>query len=85
MIMLPAKIKEIQNKNCYYIKRLPHSFLFPEGQIHQDQSFYFHFLCYTFVETIFEMKLNRLVTKYTDTLTFNFAHSINPKWCIMPL
>ena len=28
------------------------------------------------------MKLNRLVSKYTDILTFNFAHSNNPKWCI---
>ena len=30
-------------------------------------------------------KNNTLVTKYTDTLTFNIAHTINPKWNIMPL
>ena len=26
------------------------------------------------------MKLNTLVTKYTDALTSNFTHTINPKW-----
>ena len=38
----------------------------------------FSFLCYSFVETIFKMKQKTLVTKYTDTLTFIFAHTTNP-------
>ena len=40
-------------------------FLFPENQMHQNQSVCFHFLCYSFVETVFKMKLH--VTKYTLT------------------
>ena len=35
-------------------------------------------LCYSFVERIFKMKLNTFVTKDKDTLTFKYAHSINP-------
>ena len=31
------------------------------------------------------MKLNTLVTKCTDTLTFIFAYITNPKWSIMTL
>ena len=63
-------------------------FLFPEGPIHQNQSVYFYFHALQVVETIFKMKLNIhfvLVTKYADTLTFDFAHTVNPKWSIMPL
>ena len=36
--------------------------------------------CYSFVETIYKMKLNTPVTKYADTLTYYY-----PKWHIMPL
>ena len=40
-------------------------FLFPEGQMmHMNQSVYLHFYA-SFVETVFIMKLNTLVTKYT--------------------
>ena len=38
--MLSAKIKE---KKCQNIKRLPESFFFNEGQMHQNQSVYFNF------------------------------------------
>ena len=39
--------------------------------------FYFLKVIYfRFVETIFKMKLNSLVTKYKDILTFNFAYII---------
>ena len=49
--------------------------------MHPDQSVYFHF----YDTVLFKMKLHALVTKYTDTLTFNFAPTINPKWSIMAL
>ena len=54
---------KLKNKN---IKILPHS-LFLEGQMHLNP-----FSCYRFVETIFKMKQNILVTTYTET--FNFAY-----------
>ena len=38
-----------------------------------NASAYFHVLCYNFVETIFNMKLNTLSTTYADTLTYNFS------------
>ena len=44
----------------------------------------FLILCYRFFETIFKIKLNTL-TKYADTVTFNFAHIINCNWSIMLL
>ena len=64
--------------------------------MHQNQPVYmFVFscrLCCSSVETRFKMKLNTLVTKYTDHLTkctdhltFTFSHSINAKWSIMSL
>ena len=59
-------------------------FLFPEGQIHQNQPVCLH-LYASIVETIFNTKLNILFIKYTDTLTFNFTHTINGNGSIMPL
>ena len=59
-----------------------HFFLFPEGQMHQSQP---DCLCYRFVEIIFKMKTNKLVTKYMDILTYNFAHTINLKRSVMRL
>ena len=56
-------VLKLKNKNCQNIKRLPHSFLFPEGQMHQNQSVSYLFLCYCFVETIFVMKLSTHATK----------------------
>ena len=38
-----------------------------------------------FVEAIFKMKLNTIVTKYTNTLTFYFAPTMTPMWGIMSL
>ena len=35
------KLKK-NHKNCQNTKRLSYSFLFPEGQMHQNQSVYFH-------------------------------------------
>ena len=75
---LSATIEEY--KSSKYKKTVP-LFLFPESQMHENKSFRFHF-----VETIFKMKLNTFGTKYTDTLTFNFAHNIiYPRWSIMSL
>ena len=67
-----AKIKE--EKMSKYKKTAP-LFLFHEGQ---RSICLFSVSCYSFVETIFRMKLNTLVTKYMDTFTFNFANTINP-------
>ena len=51
MTMLSAEIKE---QNCQNIQRLsPILFIFSEGQMHQNQSVCFHFLCCSFVETIY--------------------------------
>ena len=65
---------KLKNKSCENIKKTAPLFLFSEGQMHQIQSVFFHFLCYSFVETLFKKKLNTQVTKYIDTLTFNFEH-----------
>ena len=84
MTMLSAKISRINVVKKKIIKRLPHSFYFLKVKcikINPSVSF----LCYSFGETIFKMKINTHVTKYMDTLTFNFLHPINPKWSIMPL
>ena len=48
-------------------------FLFLEGQMHLCPSLYFHFSCYGFIETIFNMKLYTLDTKYTDILIVNVS------------
>ena len=64
-------------------KKITPLFLFIKGQTHQNQFVYFNF--YVTVETRFKMKLNTHVIKYTDTLTLNFAHTINHIWSIMPL
>ena len=53
-------------------KKIAPPFLFFEGQMYLDL-------------TIFKVKPNTLVTKDIVTLTFNFAHTIYPQWCIMPL
>ena len=42
--------------------------------MHLYPSVYFHFHATDFVETIFKMNMNTLVTRYTDILIFNFAH-----------
>ena len=66
MTILSVKIEEY--KLSKYEKTAP-LFLFLVGQMHQNQSFVF-----IFIGTISKMKLNTLVTKCTDTITFNFAH-----------
>ena len=77
---------KLKNTNYQNIKKktVP-LFLFPEGQ-----------KCIKIISTVFilmlqyfwnniKMKLNILVTKYTDTFIFIFAHVINTRWSIMPL
>ena len=70
------------NKNCQNIKKTVSLFLFPKGHMHQNQSV-FSFFCYSFVETIFKMKPQIFIIQYADT--FNFAHTIYPKWSLKPL
>ena len=55
-------------------KKTPHSFYFL-----MVNCFRIHLLIYRFVETIFKLKPNTLIIKYTDTLTFNFANIIYPQ------
>ena len=78
--LVSAKIQNNEEYKLSKYRKTAPLFLFPEGQMHQNQSFCFHIY-----ETIFKMKLNTFVTKYTDTSTFNFAHNIYPRWSIMPL
>ena len=50
-------------------------FLFPEGQMRL-----FSFLYYGFVYSILQIKFHVFDKNITDTLIFNFAHTINSKW-----
>ena len=50
--MLSSKIKE---KNCQNIKRLPHSILYFEGQMHLYPCVYIYILYYNFDGTIFNI------------------------------
>ena len=53
-------------------KTAPLFFLFLEGQVHLYPSVYFHFhVTDLFVETVFKMYPNTLVTKNTNILNFN--------------
>ena len=79
MTMLSAKIK----KNYQNVKRLPHPFLY--FKVKCISVFIFKFLCYNFVETLFNIDLCTHVTKYTVILNFSFSHTIFPRWRIMPL
>ena len=63
-----TKIKNKKNQNK---KDCPHTFYF----LKVKSILLISFLCYSFVETIFRKKLNTLVTKYMDTLTFNCAQT----------
>ena len=56
-----------------YKKTVP-PFLFLGGQYICINMFIF-IIMLRFVETIFKRKLNTLVTKYTDILIFDFAHT----------
>ena len=60
-------------------------FLYFEGQMHFYPCVYLYFCATCFVETIFNIILCTLVTKYTDILNFNFSHTIYLHLCIMPL
>ena len=71
--MLSAKIKE-QNLSKY--KKTAPLYFLKAIHVHQIKSVYFYFYAKFFVAK-FKMKLNTLVTKYTDTLSFNFADTIN--------
>ena len=62
-------------KTVVILKDYPTLFLFPASTLIR----LFLFLCYSFVETIFKMKLNTPIAKYMDTLTFNIARTINHK------
>ena len=59
------------NIKCQNIKILPHIFYFLNGKY-----IWFHLFisCYIIVETVCKMKLNTLVTKYTDILIFKYAY-----------
>ena len=72
---------KLKNRNCQNKKRLSRSFYFLEDNTSKPIRLYSFLIFYT-TETIFIIKLNTLVTKYTDTLTFNFF-AINCKWSIM--
>ena len=58
------KLKKINSQN---IKRLPNSVYFMKVKNNAPESICFIILCYSFVITIFKLKLNTFVTKYTDT------------------
>ena len=45
--------------------------------MHQNQSVFFLLSCYRIIDKIFKMKINTLVTKYTDIITFNFVHTFD--------
>ena len=68
-----------------YKKRLSHSFLYFVSQIHLYPLCLFIFPCCNFDESIFNIILFTLVTKYTVILNFNFSHTIYPQLCIVPL
>ena len=76
--LLKLKITNFQN-----FKWLPHFFIYSRYLNASKSICLFSFLYYSFIETICKMKLNTLFTKYMDTLTFNFARAINPKYNIM--
>ena len=60
-------------------------FLYFEGQMHLYLSVSLYFYAFLFVETIFNVDICTLVTKYRVILNFNFSHTIYPQWRIMPL
>ena len=62
-----------------YKKTINPLVLFHGSQMHLYPFVYFHFHAKDL------LKLNTLVTKYTGILIFNFAHTICPQQCIMPL
>ena len=66
----PCCLLKLKNKNCHNIKRLPHSYYFLTKSILSVFIFMLHFF-----ETTFMMKLNKLVTKDTDTVIFNPYHA----------
>ena len=54
--------------------------LYPEGQMHQNQSIYFHFYDTVLLKQYLGRNVARLLQhNYTDALSFNLAHTINPK------
>ena len=72
---------------CYLLKlknKICHLAYYIHLVVKCIKSVYFHFLCYSFVETIFKMELNTL-TKYKDSLTFKFEHDVNARYNIMPV
>ena len=80
--MFSAKTKGI--KSYQNIERLPYPFYIQKVKCISIFLFYHIFLCYGFVETIFNIDLCTLVTKYTIILNFNFLYTIYPQWRIMP-
>ena len=68
-------LKLKKNKSYQNIKRLSHSFY--NLKVKCISIFLFiYILCYSFVETIFNIDLWILVTKYTVILNFNFSFTI---------
>ena len=69
-IMMKGNKRQCQQVSKH--KRLPHSFYFLKVKCICIHLFIF-ISCYRFVETIFKMTLNTLITKYTDILIFNIC------------
>ena len=61
---------KLKNKNCHNTLRYFH-------EVRCIKINPFLCVCYSYVETIFKLKLNTFVTKYKDTLNFNFIYTIN--------
>ena len=64
---------KFEEKNCQKIKSLSHSFHFLKIKCIKINPSISIFMLFFFVETIFKMKLNALITEFTDILTVNFA------------
>ena len=83
MNKIQCYLLKLKNKNCQNIKRLPTLFIFRSSNAPLYLCL-FIFLCYNCDETIFNIILCTLVTKYKDILNFNFSHTIYPQLCIVP-
>ena len=81
---LKRYLLKLKNKKLSKYKKTAPLFLYFEVHMHLNLSFLFIFLCYTFVETLFNIDLCTHVTKNTVILNFNFSHTIFPQWRRMP-
>ena len=72
------------NKRQCYLLKLKNKKL---SKMHLYPCVYLYIIisCYNFDETIFNIILYTLDTKYTVILNFNVSHTIYPQLCIVPL